>query len=113
MHISQEWYEILLVVVTIVLYSFYIFAYLGILKVYGEEYITLLVTLRTLILAGFLLYFYNPLRSSFSYGPALPTFAFTAGISLLLFLDRYDIENLFHFILHDKLLHKPDKKCAT
>jgi uncharacterized membrane protein YjfL (UPF0719 family) len=113
MHISQEWYEILLAVVTIIMYGLYIFAYLGILKVYGEQYIPLLVTLRTLILAGFLLYFYNPFRSSFSYGPALPTFAFTAGISLLLFLKKYDIENLVHFILHGQLLPVPDKKCAT
>ena len=112
MRISQEWYEILLFIFTGVLWVLYIFIYLGTLKEYGDKYIPLLVTARTLVLAGFLIYFYNPLRSTYSYGHALPTFAFGAGISLLLFLDKFQIENLVHFLLYRKVLPEPVKKCV-
>jgi uncharacterized membrane protein YjfL (UPF0719 family) len=109
--ITQEWYEILLMILSASVMIFYVVIYLGALKQTGDKYVPLLVTARTLVLAGFLLYFYNPLRSKFEYGRALPTFAFAAGVSLLLFLDKFQIENLVHFILYQNVLPVPEKKC--
>jgi len=43
----------------------------------------------------------------------LPFFAFSAGISLLLLLDKYQILNLVHFVLYGKLLpENPKKTCG-
>ncbi len=70
----------------------------------GEKYIPIIVTVRTIILSSFLIYFYNPLRSKFDYGHALPIFATAAGVALLLTLSRFDIMNLVHFCLYGKVL---------
>jgi uncharacterized membrane protein YjfL (UPF0719 family) len=107
--LTQKWYEILFTILTGLSLILYAFVYLGILTEYGDKYIPLLVTARTLILSGFLLWFYNPLRSKFEYGHSLPTFAFSAGIALLLFLDKFQIENLVHFMLYGKVLPEPNK----
>jgi hypothetical protein len=67
-------------------------------------YLKLLSTGRTLLLAGILIFFYNPLRKTFEYGHSMPFFAFSAGISLLLLIDKHDILNLVHFILYGKAI---------
>ncbi len=103
-NLNQKWYETALLIMTAILWLIYLLLYIGVARESGTKFMPLLITARTLILAGFLIYFYNPLRSSFEYGHALPTFAFAAGISLLLFLDRYDILNLVHFVLYRDLL---------
>jgi uncharacterized membrane protein YjfL (UPF0719 family) len=110
--ITQTWYEILLITLTATMYITYIYIYISSRKNYGEKYIPLIITARTLVLAGFLIFFYNPLRSTFEYGHSLPLFAFGAGISLLLFLDKYQILNLVHFLLYgDTLPERPKKVC--
>ena len=102
--LNQKWYEITLLILTVCMWLAYLLIYLELLEENQQQYMPLLITGRTLILAGFLIYFYNPLRKTFEYGHALPTFAFAAGISLLLFLDRHDILNLVHFILYRELM---------
>lgn len=82
----------------------YCYMYIVSKSYYGDKYLPLLSTGRTLILAGFLLYFYNPLRTQFEYGSSMPFFAFSAGITLLFLLKRYDILNLVHFLLYGELL---------
>jgi hypothetical protein len=79
-------------------------------KKHGQKYIPLIVTTRILILAFFLIYFYNPLRSTYAYGHAMPIIASSAGISLLLLLNRFDILNLVHFMLYGDLLPENPKK---
>jgi hypothetical protein len=42
----------------------------------------------------------------------LPIFAFSAGLTILLLVDRYDILNLTHFVLYgDVLPPNPKKEC--
>ena len=108
--LTQEWYEILFTVLTVFMVLLYVLVYLGAIAHSGDKYIPLIVTARTLILSGFLLWFYNPFRTKFEYGHALPTFAFAAGIALLLFLDKFQIENLVHFLLYAEVLPGPDPK---
>ena len=110
--ITQSWYEILLISLTIILYVSYIYIYISSRKNYGETYIPLIITARTIVLAGFLIFFYNPLRSKFEYGHSLPLFAFGAGISLLYSLDKYQILNLVHYILYGDILPAHPKKVS-
>ena len=100
---SRDWYVIILQTFTVLIVIFYIFTYIYTLKELDPAYLTLLSTARTLILAGILIYFYNPLRHTFNYGKSMPFFAFSAGVSLILLLNRDDIMNLVHFILYRKL----------
>jgi uncharacterized membrane protein YjfL (UPF0719 family) len=97
---------------TFLIFCFYAYIYFTAEKKYGDKYLNLINTTRTLVLAAFLIFFYNPLRSRFDYGPSMPFFAFTAGITLLILLDKYDILNLVHFILYGEILpDNPKKVC--
>lgn len=96
-------------ILTIVMVLCYIFIHFKIKTEYGEHYLPLIRTVRTIILSIFLIYFYNPFRSTFEYGRALPIFAGAAGVALLLTLTKYDVLNLVHFCLYGQLL-PPIKK---
>ena len=110
---AQEWFELILSGCTILVISIYAYAYFMAETKYGERYIPIINTIRTIVLASFLIFFYNPLRSTFDYGRSLPFFAFSAGVSLLLLLDKYQILNLLHFILYGKPLpENPQKSCG-
>lgn len=112
MGFSHSWFQYLLTGTTILIATFYIIAYIGIRNKYGNKFVPLLRTIRTLILACFMIYFYNPFRSKFSYGKSLPTMAFAAGTALLLSLERFDILNLVHFLLYgDVIPAEPKKVC--
>ena len=109
---TQDWFKLILTSFTVLLVCSYAYVYIMAKKNYGDQYIPLLTTARTLILSFFLLYFYNPLRSEFEYGRSLPFFAFSAGVSLLLLLDKFQILNLVHFVLYGELLpENPHKIC--
>ena len=108
--LHQTWLEKLLIVTTIGLFILYSYTYIVSKEKYGEKYIPLLMTVRTLVLAGFLIYFYNPLRTTYEYGHALPLFAFSAGLTLLYLLDKYDILNLAHYVLYGDILPANPKK---
>ena len=109
---SQDWYVLILTVLTIVLIATYAYAYYISTTRNGHKYIPLITTTRIIVTATFLIYFYNPLRSTFEYGHALPIIAFSAGVSLLLLINRYDILNLAHFILYGQILpENPKKNC--
>lgn len=101
---SKDYFKIFLTLLTILIVVGYCYVYIISKTHYGDKYLPLLSTGRTLVLAGFLLYFYNPLRTQFEYGPSMPFFAFSAGISLVFLLKRYDILNLVHFLLYGDLL---------
>jgi hypothetical protein len=108
----KDFYQYIFLFSTIVMFATYAYVYIGSQREYGNKYIPLIVTARTLILAVFLIFFYNPLRSTFEYGRSMPTFAFAAGISLLLLTDKYQVLNLVHFCLYGELLpQKPKKVC--
>ena len=108
-HSYNQYYIWAYTIFTFLMITFYTFLYLGVESNYGPKYLNLVVTVRTILLALFLIYFYNPLRSNFDYGPALPIFATGAGIALLLTLRKFDILNLVHFLLYGKLIPIPDK----
>lgn len=109
---SQDWFHYILTFCTILIISIYAYAHFIAETKYGQKYIVLLSTTRTLVLAGFLMYFYNPLRSQFDYGRSLPFFAFSAGVTMVLLLDKFQILNLVHFILYGDILpEKPQKIC--
>lgn len=111
--LKQSWYEKAFIVSTVVLFSLYGYTYF-IAKKSGKEkqYIPLIITARTLFLSAFLIFFYNPLRSSFEYGHALPLFTFSAGITMLLLLDKYEVLNLTHFLLYGEVMPpNPRKVC--
>lgn len=111
---NQTWYENVFLFSTILIFVLYAYTYLMAQKSEKErEYIPLLITVRTLILASFLIFFYNPFRTSYEYGHALPLFAFSAGITLLMLTDKYDILNLAHFILYGTSLPPNPKKVCT
>ena len=97
---ARVWYIIILRTMTIITVVLYIFTYIYTIKNLNPVYVKLLSTARTLLLAAILIYFYNPLRKSYDYGHSMPFFAFSAGITLLLLLDRHDILNLTYFILY-------------
>jgi hypothetical protein len=101
---SKDYFKIFLMFLTILVVSGYGYVYFISKTKYGDKYLPLLTTGRALILSGFLIYFYNPLRTKFEYGPSMPFFAFSAGISLFFLLKRYDILNLVHFLLYGELL---------
>ena len=101
---------LILTVLTIVLIGTYAYAYYISTTDKGHKYIPLISTTRIIVTAAFLIYFYNPLRSTFEYGHALPIIAFSAGISLLLLMNRYDILNLAHFLLYGQILPENPKK---
>ena len=109
--LKQTWYEKAFIVSTVVLFSLYGYTYF-IAKNSDKEkqYIPMLITARTLFLSAFLLFFYNPLRSTFEYGHALPLFTFSAGITLLLLVDKYEVLNLTHFMLYGQTLPPNPKK---
>jgi hypothetical protein len=109
--LKQSWYEKVLIISTVLLFSLYGYTYF--IANNSEEkkkYIPMLITARTLFLSGFLLFFYNPLRTSFEYGHALPLFTFSAGITLLLLVDKYEVLNLTHFMLYGETLPPNPKK---
>lgn len=101
---QHDFYLTLYTVLTILLIGAYTGVYFNLAQKNGEKYLPLIVTLRTLVLAFFLIYFYNPLRSSFNYGRALPIFATAAGFALLLTITRHDVLNLVHFCLYGTVL---------
>ena len=107
---TTDWYQIILTSLTILMIMTYAYVYFISSKQHGQKYIPLIVTTRILILAFFLIYFYNPLRGTYEYGHAMPIIAFSAGISLLLLLNRFDILNLVHFMLYGELLPENPKK---
>ena len=107
---TQGWYVIILTTLTAILFVTYAYVYFVSTGRYGKKYIPLITTTRILVIAAFLLYFYNPLRSKFEYGHALPVIAFSAGISLLLLVNRDDIHNLVYFILYGELIPENPKK---
>ena len=52
------------------------------------------------------------MRSEFQYGRSLPFLAFTAGMTLISFLDKYQVLSLVHFILYGDILPvNPKKVC--
>lgn len=101
---SKDYFKIFLMSVTVILVLGYTYGYFISKSQYGNKYLPVLSTGRTVVLAGFLLFFYNPLRTQFEYGPSMPFFAFSAGISLIMLLKRYDILNLVNFLLYGELL---------
>ena len=110
--VGQTWYEKALFLTTICLFGLYAYTYMASKNTYGEKYIPLLITIRTLVLSCFLIYFYNPLRTTYEYGHALPLFAFSAGVTMLFLVDKYDILNLVHFVLYgDVIPQNPKKVC--
>jgi hypothetical protein len=110
----KNYFKLFLMFLTALLVSGYCYVYFISKSRYGDKYLPLLSTGRTLILAGFLLYFYNPLRTKYEYGPTMPFFAFSAGISLIFLLKRYDILNLVNFLLYgDVLPEDPNAKACT
>jgi hypothetical protein len=112
--LKQSWYEKVFIFSTILLFSLYGYTYIiAKQSVKEKQYIPLIITARTLFLSAFLIIFYNPLRSSYEYGHALPLFTFSAGITMLLLLDKYDILNLVHFILYGEVLPSNPKKICT
>jgi len=96
----NDWYKLVLEIMTGLIVLLYIFTYIYTVKKLDPEYLRLLSTARTLLLASILIYFYNPLRKSFDYGSSMPFFAFSAGISLIFLLNREDILHLVQFILY-------------
>ena len=107
---TQKWYEYVLLALTILLFFVYVISYLFASYQYGQLYLPLIMTARTIVLASFLIYFYNPLRTKYEYGHSLPLFAFTAGITLLLSLERYQVLDLFHFLIYGKTIPENPKK---
>ena len=101
---ERDLYVIVLQTFTVLIILVYIFTYIYTFKKLDPVYLTLLSTARTIILAFILIYFYHPLHKSYEYGHSMPFFAFSAGVSLLLLLDRHNILNLFHFLLYGKLM---------
>jgi hypothetical protein len=69
---SKDYFKIFLMILTSIIVIGYCYMYIVSRNMYGDKYLPLLSTGRTLILAGFLLYFYNPLRTQFEYGPSMP-----------------------------------------
>jgi hypothetical protein len=100
----DNYVEIFLTSTSVLSVIAYCYVYIISKSQYGDKYLPILTTGRTLVLAGFLLYFYNPLRNKFEYGRSMPFFAFSAGLTLLFLLKKYDILNFVHFILYVKLL---------
>ena len=100
----KNYFKLFLTLLSVLIVLAYCYVYIISRTKYGNKYISLLTTGRTLVLAVFLLYFYNPLRTQFEYGPSMPFFAFSAGLSLMFLLKRYDILNLVHFLLYGELL---------
>ena len=101
---SDAYFKIFLTTLTVLIIASYCYVYVISKTHYGDKYISILSTGRTLILASFLLFFYNPLRSKFEYGHSMPFFAFSAGVSLIFLLKKYDILNFVNFILYGVLL---------
>jgi len=106
---DNEFWISLYTISTILFFGFYAAVYLGISKSNSEKYLPLVITSRNLLLSLFLIYFYNPFRTTYNYGRALPIFATAAGISLLLTINKFDVLNLVHFILYGTVLEKPNK----
>lgn len=96
----KNWYVFILEIMTGLIVLLYIFTYIYTVKNLDPEYLRLLSTARTLLLASILIFFYNPLRTSFDYGGSMPFFAFSAGVSLIFLLNREDILQLVKFILY-------------
>ena len=109
--LKQSWYENAFIISTFLLFSLYGYTYfIAKQSVKEKTYIPLIVTARTLFLSAFLIFFYNPLRSTYEYGHALPLFTFSAGITMLLLIDKYEILNLTHFILYGEIVPPNPKK---
>lgn len=106
----QDWYVIILTTLTAILILTYAYAYYISTKPNSRKYIPLISTTRVIVIAAFLIYFYNPLRETFEYGHALPIIAFSAGISLLLLVNRYDLLNMAHFLIYGEVLPENPKK---
>jgi len=106
---NQAFYIYLYTISTVLIISIYSAAYLGVSWLHGQKYLPLIITSRNLLLSIFLIYFYNPFRTTYNYGRALPIFATAAGVSLLLTINRFDILNLVYFILYGVILEKPNK----
>lgn len=113
MRITQELYEYVLLALTTILFLVYVSSYVFSSYHYGQTYLPLITTARTIVLASFLIYFYNPLRTEYEYGHALPLFAFAAGITLLFSLDRYNVLSLFHFLVYGKTMPENPKKVCS
>ena len=97
---------------TISILVLYAGTYLGLSRTHGDKYLPLIITSRNLLLSLFLIYFYNPFRTTYNYGRALPIFATAAGVSLLLTIKKFDILNLVNFILYGTILKKPNKSAC-
>ena len=109
--LQQSWYEKAFIISTFLLFSLYGYAYvIAKNSVKEKTYIPLIITARTLFLSAFLIFFYNPFRSTYEYGHALPLFTFSAGITMLFFIDKYAILNLTHFLLYGEIMPPNPKK---
>lgn len=106
---DHAFYISLYTISTISIVILYGGTYVGLSRSYGEKYLPLIITSRNILLSLFLIYFYNPFRTTYNYGRALPIFATAAGISLLLTINKFDILNLVHFFLYGIVLEKPNK----
>lgn len=106
---DHAFYLYLYAISTALIILLYTGTYLGISFFHGKKYLPLVITSRNLLLSLFLIYFYNPFRTTYNYGRALPIFATAAGISLLLTINRFDILNLVYFMLYGVILDKPNK----
>jgi hypothetical protein len=106
---TQGFYVFIYTISTVIMIILYATAYIGISQSYGKKYLSIIVTARNILLSLFLIYFYNPFRTTYNYGQALPIFATAAGISLLLTINKFDVLNLVHFILYGDIIEKPNK----
>jgi len=109
---DHQIYIMLYSVLTILMVLLYGLLYLRVVQNEGYKYLPLIVTARNILLSSFLIFFYNPFRSVYTYGRALHVFAVGAAISLLLTISKFDVLNLVHFLLYGKLLTPPNNsKC--
>ena len=108
---TEKLFEYFLTTLSVIVVIGYCLVYFNARAQYGEKYLTLIATARSLILALFLIYFYNPFRTKFEYGPSMPFFAFSAGISLIILQKKYDLLNMTHFILYGDVLPADPNTC--
>jgi hypothetical protein len=106
---KDDFYLLIYNISTIVIIILYIVVMLRIEFGNYGKYLGIVTTVRNIFLALFLIYFYNPFRTSYNYGRILPIFATGAGIALILTITKFDILNLLHFCRYGTLLENPKK----
>ena len=92
-------------IITILLIIIYFTTFIQAVK-YDERYILLLNMIAKSLIAGVLIWFYNPLRSRYIYPDIIPNWAFAAGIAILLTIRPSDIQKVL--TLFDINIKVPD-----